>query len=233
MNAKLIRLATISFLLLVPIPALAQNALSTVVSVGDGDTLRVRNQGETIAIRLGCIDAPETAQKPWGERAKNRLSELLPLGSAVQVREIERDRYGRKVAELFKGNRSVNLQLVREGQAVVYRQYLNGCADNKEQYLQAEARAKQNRLGFWNQPSPVIPSEFRRAERSGNPPSSTSISKPTATPQTSQLPACVNSDCNCSDFKTQSEAQRVLAAFPSDSFGLDRDRNGVACESLP
>ncbi|BAB77138.1 thermonuclease family protein (plasmid) [Anabaena sp. FACHB-709] len=32
----------------------------TVVSVGDGDTLRVRNQqGQPITIRLGCIDAPE------------------------------------------------------------------------------------------------------------------------------------------------------------------------------
>ncbi|OWY64013.1 hypothetical protein B7486_49615 [cyanobacterium TDX16] len=77
-------------LLIVPIPVFAQNALPTVVSVGD--TLRFRQEGKTITIRLGCIDSPELAQKPWGEQAKNRLRQLLPAGSAVQVREINRDR---------------------------------------------------------------------------------------------------------------------------------------------
>ncbi|MEA5536823.1 DNA/RNA non-specific endonuclease [Crocosphaera sp. XPORK-15E] len=47
------------------------------------------------------------------------------------------------------------------------------------------------------------------------------------------LPNCVNSDCNCSDFATQEEAQAVLNAFPDDRFKLDRNSDGVACESLP
>jgi hypothetical protein len=34
--------------------------------VGDGDTLRVQAGGRAITIRLACIDAPETAQSPWG-----------------------------------------------------------------------------------------------------------------------------------------------------------------------
>lgn len=49
----------------------------------------------------------------------------------------------------------------------------------------------------------------------------------------SQLPDCVNSDCNCSDFATQKAAQTVLDAFPGDPFRLDRDKDGIACESLP
>lgn len=56
-------------------------------------------------------------------------------------------------------------------------------------------------------------------------------SSPTA--QTSSLPACVNSDCNCSDFETQAQAQRVLNALPNDPFDIDRDHDGLACESLP
>jgi hypothetical protein len=47
------------------------------------------------------------------------------------------------------------------------------------------------------------------------------------------LPACVQTDCNCSDFKTQAEAQAVLDAFPDDPHKLDRNHDGKACESLP
>ena len=37
---------------------------STVLSVGDGDTLTVSDAGRRTTIRLACIDAPETAQNP-------------------------------------------------------------------------------------------------------------------------------------------------------------------------
>ncbi len=47
------------------------------------------------------------------------------------------------------------------------------------------------------------------------------------------LPNCVNSDCNCSDFDSQEASQIVLDAFEGDPFRLDRDKDGVACESLP
>jgi len=115
---------------------------------------------------LGCIDAPEMAQSPFGQQAKNRLQQILPAGQAVQVRSIERDRYGRTVAELFLGSRSVNLQMVAQGQAAVYTQYLSGCAATQNQYLQAENQAKQQRLGFWNQSKPVMPWDFRQGRKS-------------------------------------------------------------------
>jgi micrococcal nuclease len=137
-----------------------------VVSVGDGDTLRAKMQGQTVTIRLGCIDAPEMAQNPFGVQAKNRLQQILPAGQAVQVRSIERDQYGRTVGELFSGGRSVNLQMVAEGQAAVYTQYLSGCAATQNQYLQAEKQAKQKRLGFWSQSNPVMPWDFRQGRKS-------------------------------------------------------------------
>jgi micrococcal nuclease len=138
------------------------NVLAQVVSVGDGDTLRAKMQGQTVTIRLGCIDAPEMAQSPFGVQARSRLQQILPAGQTIQVRSIDRDRYGRTVAELFSGGRSVNLQMVAQGQAAVYPQYLSGCSATQTQYLQAENQAKQQRLGFWSQSNPVMPWDFRQ-----------------------------------------------------------------------
>ena len=47
------------------------------------------------------------------------------------------------------------------------------------------------------------------------------------------LPRALAQDLNCSNFQTQQQAQRVLDRDPSDPNGLDRNKNGVACESLP
>ncbi len=165
MKRLLVKASLVLPLLLAPSSAIAQNTPATVVSIGDGDTLRVRKAGQVTTIRLGCVDAPERAQSPWGQQSTSRLKQLLPPGTAVQVRTITRDRYGRTVAELYLGKHSVNLQMVKDGQAVVYRQYLSGCAATKDQYLQAESQARQKKLGFWNQQSPTMPWDYRRSRR--------------------------------------------------------------------
>lgn len=40
-------------------------------------------------------------------------------------------------------------------------------------------------------------------------------------------------DYNCTDFSTQSEAQRYFNMYPGDPSGLDSDDDGIACESNP
>ncbi len=144
-------------------PAPATNAI-TVVSVGDGDTFRANKQGQAITVRLACVDAPELAQKPYGANATSQLKQLLPVGQEIALRTVDRDRYGRTVAEVYTGGQSVNLQMVASGQAAVYRQYLNGCPANKQQLLQAEATAKRQGQGMWNRSNPikVMPWDFRK-----------------------------------------------------------------------
>ncbi|MEP0858101.1 thermonuclease family protein [Trichocoleus sp. DQ-U1] len=134
-----------------------------VASVKDGDTIAVTSSGKLLKIRFACIDAPEEEQNPWGTTSTSRLKTLLPKGQTINLRVVDTDRYGRTVAEVFKAGKSINLQMVAEGQAVVYPQYINGCAGTKNQYLQSESQAKQQRLGFWNQVKPVMPWNVRKA----------------------------------------------------------------------
>jgi micrococcal nuclease len=221
-------------------PAIAQTITGAIVSVGDGDTIRVRTPDKTLTVRLSCVDAPEISQRPYGQAASNRLKQLLPVGQDVTLRITDTDRYGRCVAKVYTGNTSINLALVQEGQAAVYRQYLGGCPELRDRLLSAEAQAKQRRLGLWAQPNPVMPWDYRKSGTPKASPSKPQVfvqQKPVRTlgapaSQSSGLPSCVNSDCNCSDFRSQAEAQRVFDTFPSDRFRLDRDRDGIACESL-
>lgn len=208
--------------------------LPTVISVGDGDTLRVNLDDEAVTVRLTCVDAPEMTQAPWGSDAAARLAELLPPGQAVQVRAVGTDQYGRTVAELFLGNESVNLRLVEEGLAVIYPEYLNNCRETRDLYLQAEADARASKLGFWAQDVPLMPWEFRRGETATQPPLPSSPSEPAApTSSPATLPMCIQADCDCGNFATQADAQAVLEAFPGDPHRLDGDSDGIACESLP
>ena len=127
-------------------PVLAQPA--TVVSIGDGDTLRVRLGDQVRSVRLACIDAPERAKSPWGQQARAQLQALLPLGAAVEVRSTTSDRYGRLVAQLSRGGRNVNQALVASGAAFVYWQYIAGC--DRQTYSRLETEARLQRLGVWS-----------------------------------------------------------------------------------
>ena len=51
-----------------PAGGLAQGVKATVLSIGDGDTIRVRQAGKALTVRLACIDAPETARAPTASR---------------------------------------------------------------------------------------------------------------------------------------------------------------------
>ena len=100
---------------------------TSVLSIGDGDTITVTEGSKRIQVRLACIDAPETSQSPYGIEATRALQGLLPIGSEVTLRTKATDSYGRNVAEVLKGSTNINQTLVRSGNAFVYWQYISGC----------------------------------------------------------------------------------------------------------
>lgn len=209
------------------LPGFANNLTATVVSVGDGDTIRVLTGNKTVTVRLACIDAPEMKQSPWGQQSSARLKQLLPVGQSVTLRPVETDKYKRLVAEIYVENRSVNVNMVQEGQAVVYRQYLKSCPQSNDSLLQAENYAKQKRLAFWSQANPVMPWDFRHR---------TAQKKTSQAIQPQQQNNCDPSypdfcipknspDLNCRDI-----TQRRFKVLPPDPHGFDRDGDGIGCE---
>ena len=140
-----------------------------VVSIGDGDTIRVRHGGKVETIRLACIDAPEMAQVPYGDQARRYLQMRLLLEQEVTIHPFNTDRYGRTVAEVI-GDINLNLALVEDGQAFVYPKYLGQCDANE--YLEAQYRASRHRFGVWRVPGGIErPWQFRHGRQQSRQPS--------------------------------------------------------------
>ena len=184
---------------------------ATVVSVGDGDTIRVSEGSRRLTIRLACIDAPETSQRPWGPRSTAFLKQLTPVGSEVTLRVQTTDRYGRTVAELLNRRGNVNQLMVGAGQAFAYRRYLRQC--DSQRYLQLENEAQRQGTGVWSVgPSGITqPWDYRRRRQNS---ASTSGS---------------HRRYRCKDIVSWRQAQQLLA---EGHRYLDRDGDGEACESL-
>ena len=199
--------------LLLLVPLWQVGALgTTILSIGDGDTIRVLQAGKALTVRLACIDAPESAQAPYGQQARTYLQQRLPIGREVSLDIKTTDRYGRSVAEVFSGV-NINLALVEDGMAFAYRQYLSGC--DAKAYLEAEDRASRSRIGVWQVKGGITrPWDFRRARRSAVIPDGT-------TPGGRRY--------RCSEISSYAKAQELLRQGHNY---LDGNADGEACEAL-
>ncbi|HUF03124.1 MAG TPA: thermonuclease family protein [Aridibacter sp.] len=151
-----------------PIAQTDAEANAEVVGVNDGDTITVRflDSGEQMKIRLATIDAPEQGQ-PSGAQAKKSLSDLV-FGKRVRIEEVDRDRYGRIVGEVFAGNLNVNVEQIRRGFAWHYREFeRQQSPEMRSIYAFAEDTAKQSRSGLWRIQNPVPPWSWRKERNRG------------------------------------------------------------------
>ena len=196
-----------------PSEVVGQGVKATVLSIGDGDTIRVRQAGKALTVRLACIDAPETAQGPYGQQARRYLQQRLPIGREVTLEVKTTDRYGRTVAEVIS-DINLNLVMVEDGQAFAYRQHLGGC--NAKGYLDAEVRASRHRYGVWQVEGGITrPWDFRRGGRSAT------VIPDGTTPGGRRY--------RCSEISSYAKAQELLRQGHSY---LDGNGDGEACESL-
>ena len=149
----------------------------TVVKVSDGDTIQViDSHGTKVKVRFYGIDCPETEKgnkrtgkiskqgQPYGEEAYRILQGKLRR-QHVRLDVMDIDRYGRTVSIVWLGDRNINLEMVAEGWAWAYTQYLD--RPHASEYLQAEEQARTKRLGLWQQSNPLPPWEFRKVLEKG------------------------------------------------------------------
>jgi len=149
-------------LVLVSFALAAKEITGRVIAISDGDTLTILDEFKSQhKIRLAGIDAPEKAQ-PFGTKSRQALSEYV-FSKDVTVLVVDVDRYKRVVGIVTIDDKDINQQLVAEGHAWVYRQYLKNLPLGKpEAYAEAEQQAKINKSGLWADKEPIPPWEWRR-----------------------------------------------------------------------
>lgn len=153
---KILKTIKIIFLFLILDTLLkAETLTGKVVSVTDGDTIKLLTKDKTLyKIRLECIDAPEKSQA-FGKQSKNNLSRLL-AGKIADIHYEKKDRYGRILGSVYMEGINVNLKQIEDGYAWVYRRYCH-----KADYIKAEEYARTNKLGLWYDKHPMAPWDYR------------------------------------------------------------------------
>ncbi len=139
-----------------PAPAPAVSATSEpwyeVKRVADGDTVQLEIDGQRQWVRLIGIDAPETGAEGncFAEEATELARQLLS-GAAVRLvadaSQGERDRYGRLLAYLETEEGDFGLMMLQRGAAREYT--YDQPYQRRDQYLTAQAEARQAGLGLW------------------------------------------------------------------------------------
>ncbi len=215
---------------------------ATVVSVSDGDTVRVDINGETESLRLILIDTPETRDpndpvECYGAEATQFAKSILSKGTKIYLEQdvSDRDRYGRMLRYIWlvgdDGQAYLfNETLVREGFAVLY----TYPPDIKyvDRIRAAQDAAVGEQAGLWKEcggaDTPLGSTPVANKSPSAAPPASTGAITPSG--------IAPIGDQDCGDFATQDQAQAFFESQggpASNPHQLDQNGDGVACESLP
>ena len=134
--------------------------LCLVIAVSDGDTLTARcgaaHAPLQLKVRIAAIDAPESRQA-FGPQARKNLVQLC-LRQRARIQVLEKDRYGRNVANVRCGDTDVASAQVRAGLAWVYTPY----ARQHPHLLPLQRQARASHMGLWSQRRPLAPWSYRQ-----------------------------------------------------------------------
>jgi len=177
------KLVQITLLLLLPLlltcisvptsHAAIRTVSGTITKVTDGDTVHLTTPEQTILkVRLYGIDAPETDKinnktgqisklgQPFGEESMNALTNKI-MGKKVKVDILDIDkRYRRMVGMIYLNDRNINLEMVREGYAEAFIEYLK--EPYRSEFLKVEKEARSAKKGIWSLPTCERPRDFRK-----------------------------------------------------------------------
>lgn len=213
-----------------------------VAKVVNGDTIDLDNGAR---IRLVQIDAPQLGGACYGRKASNVLRGLLPVGTRVRLirdRKLDNaDSSGRLLRYVFVGGKNINLALVKRGAASPW--YSDG---SKGRYaaklLRAAERANAAERGAWGaceaKLDALAPFQTRQKQIAPKPepePEPVPESEP-ANCHPSYSGACLDPnsydyDCAGGSGNGPDYVDGPIYVTGDDPFDLDRDGDGVACES--
>ncbi|CDX45679.1 conserved exported hypothetical protein [Mesorhizobium plurifarium] len=204
--------------------------ITGVAFVIDGDTIEVHGQ----RIRFNGIDAPESKQYcedaegfeyPCGRRSAEALDSFLAASRPVQCTFVTWDRYHRFVGDCRRADgASAAAWMVEHGQALDWPRYSNGA------YAAEQAKAKAAKLGLW-----VGKFDAPWDWRASHADSAAPASQPLGIVSRKLVAQSGGLSCEprrtCKQISSCDEAQWYLQ---NCSWGgkLDRDSDGVACETL-
>jgi micrococcal nuclease len=143
-----------------------------VARVVSGHTLEVLGLSEqpnlVSPVRLIGIDAPDLDQRPWGEKGKDVMESFIGGGEKTVLLEFDletKDKFGRTLAYVWRGQKLLNEEVVKEGYALFVARSPNHRYDDRLERAQQWARLMGQ--GIWNPEKPMrtTPADFRRLNR--------------------------------------------------------------------
>lgn len=158
---------------LVDASAYQDKSLFRVEGSVDGDTFDATRQsdGQKLRIRVNLLDTPESAgisngttlQAQWyGAEAKQKLRELLPVGTMVKITSLVPDKTykERTLGTVIRAdNLDIALEMIKTGHGLT-------TSGVNTAYAQAQTKAKADRVGMWASPERVMPpAEFRASRK--------------------------------------------------------------------
>jgi endonuclease YncB( thermonuclease family) len=135
--------------------------IGRVVGITDGDTITVLEADKTEhKVRLMGIDAPEKSQD-FGATSKQALSNYI-YQREVTVDYKKFDKYKRIVGKVILDKQDVCLAMIELGLAWHYKDYAKEQSKtDRDLYSQAELKAREAKIGLWQDNKAIEPSAFR------------------------------------------------------------------------
>ncbi len=229
-----------------PSPSETPKTPAKLISVTDGDTIRVSINGKTEPVRIIGINTPETVdpRKPvecmGAEASKQAKLYFEQSGTDVWLEsdptQGDRDKYQRLLRYVWTDDQSIDY-----GKVIIALGYANEYTYNtpykyQDVYKQAQKEAQVTKKGLWadNACANFAPAVKATPKPTVKPaaskqPTTQTITAPVTPPVTS-----TGGDKDCPDFANHAEAQAYFLSkggSPTNNVDrLDRDRDGLACE---
>lgn len=160
-------------LLIILLPILLCADVGVLIKIVDGDTLYFQTNNKKVKCRIEYIDTPESRDNKKNKRdisncrgitakdmtaagksAARAAKRLLTLKKQYSYGVSGKDRYGRSICVVKLDDTTFNEQMILNGYAVPYRQYMN--SSELKHYNVLLKKAKTEKVGLWRSRETII-----------------------------------------------------------------------------